>query len=200
MPIPLNYQISEFDCGPVSLLNALNVLFDRKLIRPCLIKAIYGYSLDRVDTHGNPGNWGTSASAMRFLGEWINEYGRNCSFPVHCEPMQPADVWFGEGSPLVAALEKGAVAIVRCRLMVQHYVLITGAKDGWVDIWDPYHVEQSCFKKKTLRMVDDEPYHCNRRVAYSQINGEGKGYYHLGVPENRECMLIFNTANNSEEA
>ena len=193
MPIPLNYQISEFDCGPVCLLNALNILFDRKLIRPCLIKAIYNYSLDCVDTHGHPGNRGTSASAMRFLGDWMNEYGQNCHFPVLCKHLPAQDVWFGAGSPLAAELEKGAVAIVRCRLMVPHYVLITGIKDGWAEIWDPYHVEKTVFKKKTIQIVEDEPCHCNRRVAYCQINGEGKGYYNLGTPDSRECMLVYNT-------
>ena len=55
MAIPLNYQISEFDCCPVSLLNALNLQFDRKLIQPCIIKAIYTYTLDCCDSRSRPG-------------------------------------------------------------------------------------------------------------------------------------------------
>ena len=32
MKIPLRYQVSEYDCGPTSLLNALNYLFQREEI------------------------------------------------------------------------------------------------------------------------------------------------------------------------
>ncbi len=193
MAIPLNYQISEFDCGPVSLLNALNLQFDRKLIQPCLIKAIYNYTLDCCDAKSRPGQKGTSAAALRFIGEWMNEYGQSCGFPIHCESLAPADIRLGEGSVLNRALENGAVAVTRCVLCVGHYVLITGAKDGWADLWDPYHVEK-IIRKPTIRMVRDEPYHCNRRVAYSQMNAPGKGYYSMGEEDQRECLLIYNTA------
>ena len=192
MPIPLNYQISEFDCGPVSLLNALNFQFSRKLIQPCLIKSIYAYSLDCCDARSHPGNRGTSAAALRFIGEWMNEYGQNCGFPIHCESLAPEDVRLGEGSPLNRALENGAVAVTRCILCVGHYVLITGAAHGRCELWDPYHIEK-VIRKKSIEMVTDEPYRCNRRVAYAQMNRAGKGYYSLGDPALRECLLIYNT-------
>ncbi len=192
MPIPLNYQISEFDCGPVCLLNAMNVLFDRKTIPPCLIKAIYQYSLDCVDNQGHPGKRGTSANAMRFVGAWLNDYAQRCRFPVHCEALAPAEVTFRADSRLVQALENGAVAVVRCRLGVPHYVLVTGIQDGWVQLWDPYHIEVS-IRKKTIRMITDQPYRYNRLVALEQMDAAGKGYYSLGDPADRECTLFFNT-------
>lgn len=197
MAIPLNYQISEFDCGPVSLLNALNHQFDRRLIKPCIIKTIYSYSLDCCDNHSHPGYKGTSAAALRFMGEWMNEYGVKCGFPVYCESLSPGDIWLGEGSPLNAALDRGAVAVTRCLLEVGHYVLITGAQDGWCQLWDPYYLEKP-IRKSTIRMVADQPAHCNRMVAYSQMNAAGKGYYNLGDVEKRECLLVFNTARSGE--
>lgn len=197
MPIPLNYQISEFDCGPVSLLNALNFLFDRKLIPPCVIKAIYNYSLDCVDPKGHPGKRGTSENAMRFIGSWLNEYARSCNFPIHCENLPPQDIYFAEGSPLLNALHQGGVAIVRCRLGVSHYVLVTGAENDWVQIWDPYHLEIS-IQKKSIRIIEDKPYNYNRLVRFAQANGDGKGYYSLGDPDTRECLLLFNTQPHSQ--
>lgn len=193
MAIPLNYQISEFDCCPVSLLNALNLQFDRKLIQPCIIKAIYTYTLDCCDSRSRPGQKGTSAAALRFIGEWMNEYGQSCGFPIHCESLAPEEIAFGTGGALDKALANSAVAVMRCWLCVGHYVLVTGTADGLVDIWDPYHVEKP-IRKPCIRMVSDEPYRCNRRVAYSQMNAAGKGYYNLGDPEARECLLIYNTA------
>lgn len=34
MKIPLHYQITEYDCGPTSLLNGLSFLFEREEIHP----------------------------------------------------------------------------------------------------------------------------------------------------------------------
>ncbi len=39
----LNYQSSEYDCGPVSLTNAIRYLFDREVIYPDIIKYIMLY-------------------------------------------------------------------------------------------------------------------------------------------------------------
>lgn len=193
MALPLNYQISEYDCGPTCLLNALNHQFDRRLIQPCLIKAIYSYTLDSCDNRSHPGNRGTSAAALHFIGEWLNAYGKNCGFPVRCESLPPEDIWLGEGSPLNAALEQGAVAVTRCILCVGHYVLLTGLQGQTVELWDPYYVDKP-FRRRTIQMVRDDPCHCNRRVDFCQMNSEGKCHYNLGETARRECLLIYNTA------
>ena len=64
MKIPLRYQVSEYDCGPTSLLNALNYLFQREEISPELIRNIMLYSLDCYGSGGAPGKRGTSRMAM----------------------------------------------------------------------------------------------------------------------------------------
>ena len=38
MKNPLHYQISEYDCGPTSMLNAIIYLFDRDEIPPEVIR------------------------------------------------------------------------------------------------------------------------------------------------------------------
>lgn len=193
MAIPLGYQISEYDCGPTSLLNALNKLFDRRLIQPCMLKAVYTYTLDCCDAHRHPGQKGTSAAALRFIGEWLNDYGVRCGFPIRCESLPPEEIFLGEGSRLNAALAEGAVAVTRCILCVGHYVLLTGAEADTALLWDPYHLEKD-ISKKGIELTDAHPYDYNRRVAFAQMNGSGKGYYHLGPVEKRECLLIWNTA------
>ena len=46
MKIPLRYQMSEYDCGPTALLNAMSFLFDRAEIPPEIIRSVMLYSLD----------------------------------------------------------------------------------------------------------------------------------------------------------
>jgi hypothetical protein len=67
MKIPLRYQISEYDCGPTSLLNAMSFLFQREEITPELIRNIMLYSLDSYGSGGVLGKSGTSRMAMAFL-------------------------------------------------------------------------------------------------------------------------------------
>ena len=45
MKIPLRFQITEFDCGSVSLINCISYLFDREEIPAKLLKTIFGLSL-----------------------------------------------------------------------------------------------------------------------------------------------------------
>ncbi len=192
MAIPLNYQISEYDCGPVSLLNALNKLFDRKLIQPCVIKTIYGYTLDYCDAQRHPGQKGTSAAALRFIGEWLNHYGQQCNFPIKCVSLSPELICFEEGSALNIALSEGAVAVTRCMLDVGHYVLLTGIDGEDVLLWDPYHLEKK-LRKKGIIQTDAYPHDYNRRVSFEVMNRTGKGAYSLGPWDKRECLLIWNT-------
>ena len=52
MKSPLRYQITEFDCGTVSLINAISYLYDREEIPSKLIRSIYVYTLDCHNTKG----------------------------------------------------------------------------------------------------------------------------------------------------
>ena len=40
MKNPLHYQLTEYDCGPTSLLNAVNYLFEREEIPPEIVRNI----------------------------------------------------------------------------------------------------------------------------------------------------------------
>ena len=75
MKNPLRYQLTEYDCGPASMLNAISYLFERKDIPPEVIRNIMLYCLDCHSKEGVPGKRGTSRAAMAFLCNWLNEYG-----------------------------------------------------------------------------------------------------------------------------
>ena len=44
MKNPLRYQMSEYDCGPTTMLNAISYLFPREIISPEVIRNIMLYS------------------------------------------------------------------------------------------------------------------------------------------------------------
>ena len=46
MKIPLHYQVSEFDCGPTTVLNAMSYLFQREDLPAEIVRNIMIYCLD----------------------------------------------------------------------------------------------------------------------------------------------------------
>ena len=82
MKIPLHYQMSEYDCGPTTMLNAISYLFEVEEIPPEVIRNIMLYSLDCYNDEGRLGEMGTSRSAMMFLCSWLNGFGRVDRIPV----------------------------------------------------------------------------------------------------------------------
>ena len=74
MKNPLRYQLSEYDCGPTSMLNALAFLFEREDIPPEAVRNIMLYCLDCYGSDGVSGKSGTSCAAMMFLSNWLNGF------------------------------------------------------------------------------------------------------------------------------
>ncbi len=81
MKSPLRYQITEYDCGPASLLNGISFLFEREDIPPELVRNIMLYSLDTYGADGFSGKSGTTHTAMMFLSHWLNGFGRPADCP-----------------------------------------------------------------------------------------------------------------------
>lgn len=66
MKTPLHYQMTEYDCGPITVMNAIIYLFEREQIPPDLIRNIMLYCLDGYGAEGAPGKSGTTRAAMMF--------------------------------------------------------------------------------------------------------------------------------------
>lgn len=82
MKSPLRYQMSEYDCGPTTMLNGISYLFPRESISPEIIRNIMLYSLDSYGGEGIMGKRGTSSAAMMFLSNWLNGYGKIGDFHI----------------------------------------------------------------------------------------------------------------------
>lgn len=85
MKSPLRYQISDYDCGPTSMLNAVSFLFEREQIPPELIRNIMLFSLDAFSPDGAFGKSGTSCTAMMFLSNWLSGFGQAGRLPITTE-------------------------------------------------------------------------------------------------------------------
>lgn len=193
MKNPLQYQLSEYDCGPTSLLNAISFLFDRAEIPPELIRNIMLYSLDCYGANGDSGKSGTSRAAMTFLSNWLRGYGEVGKLPVFSRYLSGQQVYLGGDSAISDALHRGGVAVVRVFLDEWHYVLLTGERDDLVLVFDPYYGAD--FSHHTdIRIVTDDPCRCNRLVPMHRFNRVQSICYALGALDSREAVLVYNEA------
>ncbi len=191
MKNPLSYQSTEYDCGPTSMLNAINYLFPRRDISPDVVKSIMLYCLDSYNKKGEAYKSGTTGMAMLFLANWLNQFGKVKKWPIYCEMQNGETVQISQNSKIAECLGQGGVAVARVMLGCWHYVLLTGVDDQYVYLFDPYYRVKP-FPGEGIEMIKDAPLKMNRKIRHDVINSNGSGYYAFGKPEGRECMLLFN--------
>lgn len=191
MKNPLHYQISEYDCGPTSMLNAMSYLFPREKIPPEIIRNIMLYCLDCYGPDGASGKSGTSHMAMMFLSNWLNGYGKAGYLPISSRHLSGAAVNFRQDSSLRDALCRGGVAVVLVDLDGWHYVLLTGIQDDRVFLFDPYYLDIR-LKDEEIQMVTDHPTEYNRIVPTQHFEREARALYAFGPMETREAVILFN--------
>ena len=191
MKNPLRYQISEYDCGPTSLLNALSFQFERSEISPELIRNIMLYSLDCYEKNGSLGKRGTSRMAMMFLSNWLDGVGKMGILPIASRYLSGDSVYMGANSPVVDALHRNGVAVVRLHFDGEHYALLTGERNGRIYLFDPYCMEHD-LTDEAIKSTDEHPKEYNRIVPFERFNLETEAPYALGNRDKREAVLLFN--------
>ncbi|MGN0527826.1 MAG: peptidase C39 [Eubacterium sp.] len=191
MKNPLHYQLSEYDCGPTSVLNAVSFLFDREQIPPEILRNVMLYCLDCHSPDGTPGKSGTSCSAMMFLSNWLDNFGRVGILPVSSQYISGEQVYFGSASMLTDALVRGGAAVARIFLDEWHYVLFTGLKDGSAYLFDPYFMDKP-FDDENIICVEDKPYSYNRIIPCEYFNRSQRELYSFADVDLREAVIIFN--------
>ncbi len=194
MPYPLQYQLTEYDCGPTSVINALRLLFDRKLLHPDMLQGVYRYCLEGFNCHGEMGKTGTSRCAMHFLADWFNQYAKQRHFPIRTESFGGDDAYLTPDSAILRGLRAGGCALIRCHFGCEHYILLTGlAEDGEsVYAFDPYYLDKP-LRRRDITRIPDRPCYANCRISIARLNREDKDYYTMGNSTMRECVIFYNT-------
>ena len=189
MKTPLRYQITEFDCGSVSLLNCITYLFDREEIPAELVKAISTYTLDCYDAHGNLGQKGTSREAVKYISRWISDFSNKKDFGIKCKYLAGEEVTIDK---IKKCLKSGGCVNLRTYQTIEHYVMVTGIDDNYVYIWDPYFREINDYKSnKNISATLDFPTKYNRIVKIDHFLLNKKTEFSLG-PVNKREVVLFN--------
>ncbi len=192
MKSPLRYQITEFDCGSVSLINCIAYLFEREDIPAELVKAISSYTLDCYDEFGNLGQHGTSREAVRFLSRWIVDFSNSKDFKIKCHYLNGAHVNLQD---ITACLKNGGVVNLRTYLLDdEHYVSVTKIDEQYVYIFDPYYLINKEYKDSEVTLITNKPFNYNRKVSINRFLSDKKLDFALGPTKNREIVLFNKSA------
>ena len=195
----LIYQTSEYDCGPITLLNGIRYLFDREDIYPDIIKFIMLYSMDTYNDEGELCKHGTSTAAMSYITSWLNHFSKVKNFPLRCEFYSGRKVTLTPDSPIIQSLKNGAVVILHVFLEVAHYVLLTGIENDRILLFDPYYEEEDDpdldeeYSTDEILFINDQPKKANRSVSIERLNRTTTDYYEMGKACCREALIMFNT-------
>ena len=107
MKTPLHYQMTEYDCGPITVMNAIIYLFDREQIPPELIRNIMLYCLDGYGAEGAPGKSGTTRAAMMFLSNFLCSFGRTGQLEISSRSLSGSCVRVSQNSSVTDCLRRG---------------------------------------------------------------------------------------------
>ena len=194
MYIPLQYQVSEYDCVPISFINAVSFLFKRNEIPPMVIRHIYMYSLDTVGRDARLGSEGTSKHAVKLLGSWLNSY-KFKKFSVKTQFLEGEAVNFSRTKKIINCLKKGGVAL--CRIFLydrqEHYMLIIKVAEGRVFCFDPYYRKTIIgLSNRVYMLKTDEIRSPNLKISIEWIEkDEDNTRFCLGPTQTREGLLIW---------
>lgn len=188
MKVPLRFQVTEYDCGTTSLINALIYLFEREELPVSFLKAIYKYTLDAEGENGVIGAAGTSRVAVEKLSHWIKRYADNHDFNISCEILEKHEV---TENRIRECLSSNGCVLARCYQHTEHYVLITGMDDNFAYIFDPYYLEEDYYYNDSqVAIVLNQSFTHNRIVKINRLFNESKQDFSLMEIEKREIVLI----------
>jgi hypothetical protein len=189
---PLRYQISEYDCVPTTIGNAIAYLFDRDEIPPEVIQRIYLYTLDAAGRRGTFAR-GSSEESVRLLAGWLEQFSSG-AFRIRTEFLAGREVHLRRGNRIVECLNDGGVAL--CSITYDHgdwhYVLALRSDGRRLYFFDPYwrrEVRGSGGRVKVIRPPG--PDGANLSIEREWLDtASNRRRFCFGTWRNRDCLLM----------
>ncbi len=191
MKVPLRFQITEYDCGTVSLLNALSYLFERENMPLELVKEIYKYTISCHTEDGVLGKSGKQKENIKNLIKWATDLTKKKDYGVKFTRCEQREVNIENIRSCIK--NKGVVyaKTYRCHDISEHYVIITSLDESNAYVFDPYFLDERHYDMDSdVSFIFDEPFRYNRIVKLERLLSNTKKDLSLGRTDVRECILI----------
>lgn len=183
--MPLQYQITKYDCVPTTIINGIQVLLRRGEILPEVIKVIYLYSLDTRDKNGKIGGRGTSYNAIELICNSLNEL---LDFNITMEIFRGKDVSLKRISDCI---KKGGVACVRIyyKSNLYHYILVVNLDDDNIYAFDPYF-RKIKYEDSEVELINSLFCNYNRIISKERFNSKYEQLFAMSSDNERECIIM----------
>ena len=191
MRLPLQYQISEYDCGPTSLRNALMYLIPREEMPQELLIMINRLSLDGYHPHGTEmrmSTFGTSDDAMMRFSDCFNVIANQHEMSLRSDVLLD-DSLRTDNSILREALSKQGAVVSKVIMEVPHYVLLTGLHASRIQLFDPYPTDDPVPASRAS-VTGEHPYDYNVEVERSCMDRVDDHLWSFG-PVYQRIALVF---------
>lgn len=186
---PLDYQITEYDCGTTTIMNALRYLYDREEISPNVIKYIMKETLDQKGSGGEVGKGGTTTDATLKIANWLIESEEN-DMDMHIT-MLVGNEYSIDNPILINAIKHGGVAVLRVYQETEHYALLTKLDEEYAYIFDPYYFDISYYDNdESVEIIKDRPFEYNRKVALKRLREDTNNDFSL-VKRDDSVIIIM---------
>jgi hypothetical protein len=192
-PAPFRYQLSEYDCVPATIGNAIARLFRREEIPPEVVQRIYLYTLDGSGRRGSFAR-GSSDEAVRQLAGWLRQFSSR-RFRVGTDFLAGREVNLGPGNRIVECLNDGGVAL--CNITYDHgdwhYVLALRADGQRLYFFDPYWRQGVRGLGQHVRYLRP-PAQDGANLAISRDwldTASNRRRFCFGSWRNRDCLLMW---------
>lgn len=191
MKVPLRYQVTETDCGIVTILNAMNFVYEREEIDPELMGIIVNYSeIIRINEENSGHRWGMSRYAIKHIVELINNYSKTSKMKISAQLLVEEDLKIND-SRIIECLKNGGAVVIRVWQDYEHYSLVTNIDEEYVYIFDPYYLEKSEYDNdEDVEILEDNIFKYNRKVKIKRVNSTSTNDFALVGNENRGVLLI----------
>jgi len=186
---PLNYQVSEYDCGTISFLNALSFILERENFPGVILKKIFKCTLDVKDKMKNPGQGGTSRKAIFKLVKWINIYSQKNALNIFLKLVKNEDVTLKCMNKTIK--NKGCLLVRSYLVNAEHYFIITKITKHKVFIFDPYYLNKKIYNKKSVKLKNNHKFCYNRIISKKLLMSSEVQDFALGPIKKREVVLIY---------
>ena len=128
MKSPLRYQITDFDCGSVSLINCLTYLFEREEVPAELVRIITTFSLECYNEKGMLENNAYTKQLNYVVSKWVSEFARQKMIPLKSLYLTGEKIGL---SMIVGCLKReGCVNVKTYRDGYEHYASLYRGRTG----------------------------------------------------------------------
>lgn len=185
---PLMYQITEYDCGTTSVLNAIKYLFNREEIAPEMYKRILQETLDK-NFNDQVGKGGTSNQSLKKLCDELFVKGTK-ELDIIAEEIPEEDISI-YNKELENEINNGNVAILQVYQGGLHYVLLTKIDEEFAYLFDPYYLPINYYDNDIdIEIIKDKSFEYNRKVRKERLDSNSKLDFSLLHGKKGQIILL----------